>query len=144
MIQYPLKFQVRSSLSSGIASPWTTSVPSFPDGLAIAIPTEFEGPGGGYSPEDLYALAMLNCFGATFKVIAERSRLTYDSLALDGVLTVDRDAVGAPWMKHFVLSAVLVGPSDPDRSKRILEKTSLSCIVLNSVKTEKEFRFDVR
>jgi uncharacterized OsmC-like protein len=144
MIQYPLTFSARSELSSGISSPWRTSVPHLGVGLVTAVPIEFEGPGGGYSPEDFYALALLNCFGATFTVIAERSRLTYETLSLHGVLTVDRDAAGSPWMKHFVLSAVLKSPSDRERATRLLEKTSQSCLILNSVKTEKEFRFEIR
>jgi uncharacterized OsmC-like protein len=144
MMHYPLTFAVHSSLTSGISSPWKTSVPLLADGLVAAIPSEFEGPGGGYSPEDFYALALLNCFGATFKVIAERSRFHYEALELEGALTVDRDAAGVPWMKHFVLTAVLTGPSERDRSMRLLEKTAQSCLILNSVKTEKEFRFDVR
>ena len=44
-------------------------MPHLTGALVTTIPSEFEGPGGGYSPEDFYALALLNCFGATFKVI---------------------------------------------------------------------------
>jgi uncharacterized OsmC-like protein len=144
MIQYPLSFRVQAKTPSGVSTPWMTSVPGFGSELTAAIPPEFEGPGGGYSPEDFYALAILNCFAATFKVIAGHSKLDYESLALEGTLTVDRNEKGAPWMKHFVLRATLTAPNDPDRAKRILEKTSQSCIVLNSVKTEKEFQFEIR
>jgi organic hydroperoxide reductase OsmC/OhrA len=143
MAQYPMSFSVRSQATSGIATRWTTSVPSFGDGLVAAIPPEFGGPGGGYSPEDFYAFSVLNCFLATFKVIAERSKFEFGSIALDGKLTVDRNESGAPWMKAFHLKAVLSGVGDRERAPKLLEKTSQSCLVLNSIKTEKTFEFVV-
>jgi organic hydroperoxide reductase OsmC/OhrA len=147
MIEYPLKFQVSGEARSGIDSIWAASVPSAgSDGvreLPVAIPPEFAGPGRGFSPEDFYALALLNCFTATFKVIAERSKLEYSSISSSGVLTVDRDEKGAPYMKHFALKVSLQGSADPERARRLLEKTSQSCMILNSVKTEKAFEFEV-
>jgi organic hydroperoxide reductase OsmC/OhrA len=146
MIQYPLVFKVSSHGASGIANPWQTSVPAGTGGettLPAAIPPEFSGPGGGYSPEDFYALALINCFVATFKVIAERSKLEYRDLRASGTLTVDRDEKGSPWMSRFLLEVELGGAADTERAGRLLEKASQSCLVLNSVRTEKEFRFRV-
>ena len=79
MVQYPLKFSVTAEGVSGMDSTWVTQVPSNEAdesrSLTAAIPPEFQGPGGGYSPEDFYALALLNCFMATFRVIASKSQL---------------------------------------------------------------------
>jgi uncharacterized OsmC-like protein len=112
-----------------------------PESVPMAIPPEFEGPGGGYSPEDIYAFALMNCFIATFKVIAEKSKLVYEGLEASGTLTVDRGDTGAPWMKDFALRVELTGAADPERARRLLEKTSQSCMILNSVKTGKSFEF---
>lgn len=142
MMNYPLKFSVSSRTPSGISTPWETSVPGLP-AVPAAIPVEFGGPAGGFSPEDFFALAVLNCFAATFKVIAEKSQITFEALELSGELTVDRDSKGAPWMSHFGLRATLSGVKDSERAKRILEKTSQSCIVLNSIRTEKTFSFEI-
>jgi uncharacterized OsmC-like protein len=148
MVQYPLKFQVAAEGPAGVESAWYTRVPGNTPGesrdLTAAIPPEFQGPGGGYSPEDFYALALLNCFMATFRVIASKSQLVYGSISLKGELIVDRDEKGAPWMKHFNLSASVTGAQDPERAKRLLEKTSQSCLILNSVKTGKTFEFEAR
>lgn len=140
MIQYPLKFKVHSGLNSGIQKTWNTQA-SEQNPLTVAIPPEFEGPGGGFSPEDFYALALLNCFSATFSVIAEKSKLDYERLECSGTLTVDRNEKGAPWMKHFNLHVHLLHPSDSERAERLLQKTSESCMILNSVKTEIAFEF---
>jgi uncharacterized OsmC-like protein len=146
MVQYPLNFSVSAEGVSGVDSTWVAQVPGNAPGeirdLTVAIPPEFQGPGGGYSPEDFYALALLNCFMATFRVIASKSQLVFESIKLSGELVVDRDEKGAPWMKHFHLSASLTGAADPERAKRLLEKTSQSCLILNSVKTGKTFEFE--
>jgi uncharacterized OsmC-like protein len=146
MIQYPLDFKVSSKSAPGTASTWMSLIATSEAELVstVAIPLEFEGPGGGHSPEDFYALALLNCFIATFKVIAEKSKLQFELLEGTGVLQVDRGENGVPWMKSFKMNFLLSGVSDSERAKRILEKTSQSCMILNSVKTEKIFEFEVR
>lgn len=142
MIRYPLHFSVAAKSTPGTNQTWETLV-SKQNSLRAAIPPEFDGPGGGFSPEDFYALAILNCFNATFKVIAEKSKFDFKELVLSGVLTVDRDAHGIPWMSHFALKAILSGCSDLERARHLLEKTSQSCLVLNSIRTQKTFTFDV-
>lgn len=139
-----MRFDVLSEANTGIQSTWKTGPiheNQAPVWMSGAIPPEFEGPGGGYSPEDFYALALANCFIATFKVIAEKSKLVYSQIKAQGQLTVDRDEKGVPWMKSFSLQVVLIGATDPERALRLLEKSSQSCMVLNSVKTEKTFDF---
>jgi uncharacterized OsmC-like protein len=146
MIQYPMSFPVSSKSSAPTTETWTSSVGNESSLLTsiLAIPPEFDGPGGGHSPEDLYAMALLNCFIATFKVVAEKSRFPFKSLVGHGILTVDRNESGVPWMKSIALRFTLSGTSDPERAKRILEKTSQSCMILNSVLTEKSFEFEVK
>lgn len=145
MIRYPQEYQVSSSAGPGIQALWIARIGA--EGrtseINCSIPPEFEGPGGGLSPEDLYASALANCFVATFKVFAEKSQLTFNQLETSGTLTVDRDEQGVPWMSKFHLQIRLSGAADPERAKRLLEKTSRSCLVLNSVRTEKSFEFVV-
>jgi organic hydroperoxide reductase OsmC/OhrA len=141
MIQYPMHFTVQSKAKSGIQSIWDSSTPTVPTSLELSIPPEFSGPGGGYSPEDIYAMALANCFVATFKVFAEKSKIEFGDLTASGTLTVDRNESGVPWMKAFHLKVELNGVNDSERARRLLEKTSQSCMILNSVKTEKSFEF---
>ena len=146
MIQYPLEFKVTSTGDAPLVHPWSTAYYPKPGEAVtypVAIPPEFEGPGGGLSPEDLYALALINCFVATFKVIAEKSKMSFKSLVAEGLLKVDRGEGGAPWMSAFHLQVRLTGCDSVDRAKRLLEKTSQSCLILNSVKTVKTFDFEV-
>jgi hypothetical protein len=47
-------------------------------------------------------------------------------------------------MARFKLAATVSGAADAERMMSLLEKTSRSCMILNSVKTEKIFEFGVR
>ncbi len=144
MITYPLEFPVDSVMTSGIHSRWSTHTPSQEGAVICAIPAEFEGPGGGYSPEDFFAMAAANCFCATFKVIAEKSRVDFEGLSVTGRLTVDRDEGGRPWMKAMRIEVtVTAGKTDPGRIERVLEKTAQSCLVIHSLKTAVTFGFKV-
>jgi organic hydroperoxide reductase OsmC/OhrA len=143
MIKYPMKFTVDSQSKSGIQTQWVTHAKGFDHEVPVAIPPEFEGPGTGLSPEDLYAMALQNCFMATFKVIAEKSKLSYDSISVESDLEVDRDEKGHPWMARLHLNVTLTGALQKENAERLLEKTSKSCMILNSVKTEKTFQYTV-
>jgi organic hydroperoxide reductase OsmC/OhrA len=143
MIRYPMNFPVSAETRAGIAANWETRAPSVDSSIPMSIPPEFAGPGGGYSPEDLYAAALANCFVATFKVFAEKSKVGFETLKVNATLTVDRNESGAPWMKAVHLDVSLSGASDAERARHLLEKTSQSCLILNSVMTGKSFQFSV-
>lgn len=143
MLKYPMKFVVKSAGTAGIQSSWTTKAQSFDHEVPVAIPPEFEGPGTGLSPEDLYAMALQNCFIATFKVFAEKSKLQFTTIEVQSELEVDRDDKGRPWMARLQLHAKLTGATQKENAQRILEKTSQSCMILDSVNTQKSFTFEV-
>jgi len=142
-LSFPQHYRVLCEGPGGMAATWQTEGPAETP-ITGAIPPEFGGPGGGFSPEELYALALTNCFTATFKVIAEKSRLSYESIRVEGDLTVDLGEDKRPWMARIDLSATLEGTDDAEKAKRILEKASTSCLILNSVKTAKYFTFTVQ
>jgi len=133
MITYPIQFYTKGLAKCGIQGTW--SVDSEQHSLQISVPREFEGPGGALSPEDLFAQALTNCFVATFKVMAEHSKLTFESLQVDGQLTVDRDDTKKPVMKAFHLKIKLYGPDHSERATRLVSKAMDSGFILNSVRT---------
>lgn len=143
MIKYPMSFKVSAESAEGIQTSWESIAQTQSAGIRMSIPPEFEGPGDGFSPEDLYAMALQNCFIATFKVFAEKSRLAFSKLQVATELVVDRNESGRPWMARCVLKVQLEGCTQVENAKRILERTSENCMILNSVKTEKVFEFVV-
>jgi organic hydroperoxide reductase OsmC/OhrA len=143
MKQYPMLFKVSAQATSGISNNWEGHTPHLDHVLPVSIPPEFDGPGGGYSPEDIYAQALQNCFIATFKVFAEKSKLKFGEIHTAGTLYVDRNEKGFPWMARFHLEVKLTGVEQKENAQRLLEKTSQGCLILNSVKTEKSFDFQI-
>ena len=144
MNTYPKIFKVHSIGNSGIAEYWTNELASKAcDPIPMAIPPEFEGPGGAYSPEDLYAMSLMNCYLATFKFIAEKSKLVYANINGAATLYVDKGDEKAPWMERVEIIIKLSGCLQLDRAKVLLEKTKSQCMIINSVKTKVDFEFIV-
>jgi len=140
-MKYPMTFTAETSATAGMNTLWNSH--SEGGETRIAIPKEFEGPGGGQSPEDLFNLALANCFVATFKVFAEKSAVTFTSMSVSSRLVVDLDASRRPVMKDFFLNATIRGASHPERTQSLALKAASSGFVLNSVKTQLHFQLHV-
>lgn len=143
MYKFPMNFRVEVKDLGPNHPTWATNAEAVPQELAVAIPPGFNGPGGGYSPEDFFALAMANCFAATFRVIAEKSAVTYQTLDIACNLEVDLNENGKPWMARAHLDVKLSKPSNTERAGRLLEKVSGQCLIHQSVKTETTYSFEV-
>lgn len=143
MVKFPMKFEVQANASSGIHSQWTSQSDLLPP-IPSAIPPEFMGPGGGYSPEDLFALAVLNCVIATFKVYCEKAKLAFQTIQGKASLTVDKLPTEAGFgMTQIDITLNVVGTSDPDNAKKTLELAIKDCAVSNSIKSGKTFHINV-
>jgi organic hydroperoxide reductase OsmC/OhrA len=135
-------FEVESIGQSGIEATWVNRLKGKTcEDLVMSIPPEFEGPGGTYSPEDLYALSLMNCYLATFKYIAEKSKLRYEHIKGEALLSVGKGDEKAPWMEKIKICITLEGCENKDRAILMLEKTKSHCMIINSVKTKLVFEF---
>ena len=133
MIQYPISFYASAKSDFGIQSRWTMESQKI-DSLC-AIPNEFEGPGGALSPEDLFAQALTNCFIATFKVYAEKSKVHFQEVSVQTELIADIGENRKPVMKTCNFKIHIRGSEYPDRLKTLAEKAFASGFIINSVKT---------
>jgi organic hydroperoxide reductase OsmC/OhrA len=136
MIAYPIKFISKAFSSTGISKTW--KVTSLNQEAICCVPPEFGGPGGGFSPEDFFAQALMNCFLATFKVYAEGSKIEYSDIEVTSELTVDKNESGQPVMSHIMLHILIQNGERPDRIEQLVLKTLRSGFILNSVKTKIE------
>ena len=142
MQQLPHVYAVRArSESAGDLSISAEGLPEF----ASAAPPEFDGPGGRWSPESLLSAAVAGCFILTFRAIARASKLAWRELdcVVDGKLE-RKD--GVTQFTHFTTRAVLVIDATADRAlaQRLLEKAEHSCLVANSLKSERSLTTDIR
>lgn len=141
MSKFPMKFEVHVQSSEGIGTSWTSQSGSLPP-ISSAIPVEFMGPGTGYSPEDFFALAVLNCLVATYKVYCEKSKIGFTSLAGKATLIVDRQN-GFFIMAQIGIELDVQGTSDPVKAKTLLETAIRDCPIANSIKSGKTFKISV-
>lgn len=141
MIQYPLTFQGETISTSGISNAWKSKASNYE--LDIDIPVEFEGQGKAISPEDLYLLAIQNCFVATFKVYAQYSRLEFDQVAVTSELVVDKNEQNKPVMKKVKLNITLTNPNNENKAKVLVNKVIDNGFILQSVKSEIDYDLEI-
>jgi len=134
MVNLPIEFRSEIEASGVFDEAW--KIRSAEQSSACSIPVEFGGHGGGFSPEDLFLHALINCFVGTFKVYAKGSRLQFSRIVVKGTLTVDQDDSRAVVMKRAFIEIDLFGVDRPDRVSLLINKVLREGFILNSVKTE--------
>ncbi|MFT4311164.1 MAG: OsmC family protein [Candidatus Woesearchaeota archaeon] len=105
--------------------------------LNVDIPKDFGGPGKFFSPEDLYLASVVNCFIATFNVVASKSKFDFDALETKNELKLKKDDSG----KYFcdkVSIWLSVDCKDKFKLEKIVDLTKKSCIIHSSIKTRVE------
>jgi peroxiredoxin-like protein len=122
-------------------------VPLSAEGVRIiesAPPKEFDGPGNQWSPEGLLTAAVADCFVLGFRAIAQASKYPWLSLEsrTEGIL--DR-VDGKMRFTRFETHAKLHVPAgaDGERAKKLLEKAETSCLVSNSLNSERHLTVEV-
>ena len=124
MVQLPIDFESSAQSTSGTRSSWSVSSGAFH--AECAVPAEFGGNGAGFSPEDFFAQALMNCFVGTFKVYSEASKVSFSDLTVRAKLTVDKNEQGQTVMSRCHLSIWIKGVAQPDRVQTLVTKTSRS------------------
>ena len=122
-------------------------VPLSADGMRViesAPPKEFDGPGNQWSPEGLFTAAVADCFVLNFRAIAKASKLAWTQLDARTEGTLDR-IEGRMRFTRFDTHARLQVPdgTDVERAKKLLEKAELTCLVANSLNSERHLTAEV-
>jgi organic hydroperoxide reductase OsmC/OhrA len=122
-------------------------VPLSPEGVRViesAPPREFDGPGNQWSPEGLLTAAVADCFVLGFRAIAAASKYAWLSLESQTRGTLDR-VEGRMRFTSFQTHAKLHVPpgADIERAKKLLEKAELTCLVANSLNSERHLTMEV-
>lgn len=130
----PITFKSSAAAAGDFDKPWL--IRSGGEQALCAIPAEFSGSAGGFSPEDLYLQSLMNCFLGTFKVFAKTSRISFTGLNVEGDLVVDQDETKKTIMKSCHLNIEIQGADRPDRLETVVAKVFKDGFILNSVKTQ--------
>jgi organic hydroperoxide reductase OsmC/OhrA len=122
-------------------------VPLAAEGMRViesAPPKEFDGPGNQWSPEGLLTAAVTDCFVLGFRAIAKASKFPWTNLEARTDGTLDR-LEGKMRFVRFDTHAKLQVPAgtDIERAKKLLEKAESSCLVANSLTSERHLTVEV-
>ena len=143
MPNFPLKFEVSAEAKEGTSNSWKCQANALTP-IEVAIPPEFNGPGKAYSPEDLYGLAVLNCLIAVYKDYCEKNAVKFEKIESKLVVTMDKSTEGnGPILTHLDISFNVIGASDKDKARSLLEKTLQTCPVTNSIKSGKTCHIEI-
>ena len=143
MIQFPLKFEVNASANFEVGATWTAQTNSLAP-LTCSIPPDFGGPGGGYTPEDLFALSVLNCMIAMFKIFCEKMKLKFEKVKGKAVVTMNQDpGINQISMTEIDITIDVTGADQPEKARQVLEQAIKNCPISNSIKTGKTFHLSV-
>ncbi len=122
-------------------------VPLAAEGMRViesAPPKEFDGPGNQWSPEGLFTASVADCFVLNFRAIAKASKFAWNHLDARTQGTLDR-VDGKMRFTRFDTHAKLSVPAgaDVERAKRLLEKAESTCLVSNSLNSERHLTVEV-
>jgi organic hydroperoxide reductase OsmC/OhrA len=142
MLKFPMEFEMHGSATEGLETLWEVSSQDLPP-ISCAIPPEFRGPGGAYSPEDLLGVAAISCLIATFKVFAKLSSLTFQDIKAKATLVVDRLQGKPAALTAIRIHLHVTGASDRGKALKLLEESKKNCLVTQALSLEKSYQFEV-
>lgn len=128
MVTYSEDYQATATADDDTDS-WSTSSRTE---FEVGIPPEFGGEFDGPAPENYYAVALTNCFVATFKVMADNSDVSFEELRADGTLRLRPDG-NTTVVDSFELDVELHTHTADRKSEVLLERTEGNCFILSSV-----------
>jgi organic hydroperoxide reductase OsmC/OhrA len=117
----------------------TSSGESFETGWTTEFGGSFEGP----APENYLAVAMGNCFVATFEAMAERSGFEFESISVEGELFLEPDGSGGSELTRFEMKVTLRTDEDEKRAMTLLERVEPHCFIMDAVDLEKQIEFEL-
>ena len=126
-----------------VVSHWTThrrgivEAPDVPRTINFAAPPEFGGEPGLWTPEHMLIAAVATCFTATFRVLAERSKLEVQGMEIPVEGVLEREEKGYRFTEVLLRPLVTI-LKESDRSKTLLliEKAEKACLVSRSLNSK--------
>lgn len=131
---------MQKKLTYSTTAHWTThkrgivEAESIPRTINFAAPPEFGGEPGLWTPEHLLLSAVATCFVATFRAVAEASKLEFQGMEVPVEGTIEKQEGGYRFTKITVRPTVTIHQEeDRERTGRLLEKAERICLIARSI-----------
>ena len=108
-----------------------------PRTINFSAPPEFGGEPGLWTPEHFLLAAVASCFAATFRAVAEASRLEFQGIEV----SVDGHTEKYEGCHRFTKitirpTAIVFRSEERERAARLMEKTERLCLVTRSLSSQ--------
>jgi peroxiredoxin-like protein len=105
--------------------------------LTFSAPPDFGGEPGLWTPEHLLLASVAGCFVATFRAIADMSKMEFRAIEVPVEGMVAKQEGGLRFTKIVVRPELSIfREEDRERASRLLEKAERSCLVTRSLSSE--------
>jgi uncharacterized OsmC-like protein len=140
--KFPLIFEVCSEAESSINAPWKVKHSEF-EAITCCVPPELKGPGGGYTPEDLFALSIINCIISDFKVFCERDKESFEKIKIKASLKLDNHSNKKFTFTNIDIKIDVIGATSREKIEKILNDSIKHCTICNAIKVPKTFHINI-
>lgn len=117
------------------------SAEDVPRTINFAAPPEFQGEPGLWTPEHLLVASVATCFLATFRAIAENSKLQVARLEVEAEGLLEKEEGGFRFTQVVVRPRLAIAEAaDEERAQRLLEKAERACLITRSLSSHVELQ----
>jgi len=106
--------------------------------LPIAVPPEFQGPGGGASPEELLTSAIVSCYTVTFGIIAANRKIPLEDVHVEAVGEVEQNGPSFKYVAIAIRPRIVLAREATEEQMKLADemahKADSYCIVTNAVR----------
>jgi peroxiredoxin-like protein len=107
---------------------------SMPLSIQFAAPPEFGGEPGFWTPEHLLIAAVSTCYAATFRAVAEFSKLEFGALEVPIEGKMEKLESGLQFTRMVLRPTLTIHrEQDRERASRLLEKAERACLIARSL-----------
>lgn len=132
--EYPVKVVWNGGRDGG----GTVTAEHSGEAIPVAVPTEFQGPGGATNPEELLTSAISACYSITFGIIAANRKLPIKSVNVDAVGSVEQNGMQFTYKAITLKPQITLDGSATDeqlaQAEEMAHKADGYCIVTNAVR----------
>lgn len=112
----------------------------------IAVPPEFQGPGGETNPEELLVSAVAGCYSITFSIIAANRKLPVEKVEVHAEGQVEQQGMNFVYKTIVLRPHIFLLPGTAEAQatavKEMAIKADAYCIVTNAVRDKVEIRLE--
>ena len=106
--------------------------------MPIAVPPEFQGPGGATNPEELLTSAIAGCYTITFGIVAANRRLPVLSIQTEALGSVEQNGAAFTYQSIVIRPTITLAATATEaqiaQTVDFAHKADAYCIVTNTLR----------